>query len=436
MTEALRTKQRYIQALERRDTASPEWAQAIRRRGAERFAQIEWPHHRQEAWRFTDVTPIVETDFELDSHQSPQLQPTDILPWSLDEATTELVFVDGHYTPTLSRYPSDPSDPSDQIYTLSAAILAGNPTLRKHLDAHLDPSDAFLALNAAFLRDGAFVHVPKATDAGLVHVLNISTGKHAAHPRNLIVLDRSSACRLVETYAGVDGAAYLTNAVTEAVIEPDAHLDYVKVVAESDTAYHLGTTQVIQARASSFHSNTITLGGRISRSALNVALEGEAAHSLIRGLYLADGLRLTDNALFVDHARPNCMSRVAYRGILDGAGRAVFTGSVVVQRGAQKTDSSQVNNNLVLSDSARIDTKPQLRIFADDVKCTHGATVGQPSAESIYYFKTRGIDEAAARRMLTCGFAAEILAHLQVKSLKDRLTRAIFSKFTGQPAEL
>jgi len=434
--EAHRTKERYIQALDRREPAWPHWAEAIRRRGAEQFAQIDWPHHRQEAWRFTDLTPIVETDFELDSRQGLQLQPTDILPWSLDEATTELVFVDGHYAPTLSRYPSDPSDPSDPSHSLSAAILAGNPTLQKHLDAHLEATDAFLALNAAFFRDGAFVHVPKRADAGLLHVLYLSTGKRASHPRNLIVLERGSACRVVETYAGIDGVAYLTNAVTEAILEPDAQLDYVKVVAESDTAYHLGTTQVVQGRSSAFQSNTVTLGGRISRSALNVAIDGEAAESLLRGLYLADGERLTDNALLVDHARPNCMSRVAYRGILDGSGRAVFTGSVVVERGAQKTDSNQVNNNLVLSDAARIDTKPQLRIFADDVKCTHGATVGQPSAESIYYFKTRGIDEPTARRMLTCGFAAEILTHLQVKSLKDRLTRAVLHKFSGQPAEV
>jgi Fe-S cluster assembly protein SufD len=208
------------------------------------------------------------------------------------------------------------------------------------------------------------------------------------------------------------------------------------VVAESDGAYHLGTTEVAQGRASRFESNTITLGGRISRSALNVSLEGEGAESFLRGLYVADGERLTDNALLVDHARPGCLSRVAYKGILDGSGRAVFTGIVVVERGAQKTDSNQVNNNLVLSDSARIDTKPQLRILADDVKCTHGATIGQPSAESIYYFKTRGIDEPMARRMLTCGFAAEILGHLQVKCLKERLTRAVLGKFSGQPTEI
>jgi len=432
--EGQRAKDRYLQALERRDSAWPDWAEAIRRRGAERFAQIDWPHHRQEAWRFTDVTPVVEAEFEVDGRAGAELERPDIGEWALDEAGAELVFVDGHYALGLSRYGTDRTDRTDRTYALSAAILAGNPVLRKHLDAHIEATDAFLALNAAFLRDGAFVHVPKGADAGLIHVLHVSTGKRASHPRNLIVLERGSACRVVETYAGVGGRAYLANAVTEAVLEADARLDYVKVVAESEEAYHLGTTQVVQGRGSGFQSNTITLGGRISRSGLNVALDGEAAESFIRGLYLADGERLTDNALFVDHARPRCLSRVAYRGILDGSGRGVFTGSVVVERGAQKTDSNQVNNNLVLSDSARVDTKPQLRIFADDVKCMHGATIGQPSAESIYYFKTRGIDEAAARRMLTCGFAAEILGHLQVKSLKDRLTRAVFARFGGKGA--
>ncbi|MCX5770642.1 MAG: Fe-S cluster assembly protein SufD [Candidatus Hydrogenedentes bacterium] len=433
--EARQAKDRYLHALERRHPSLPDWAEAIRRRGAQRFAKTEWPHHRQEAWRFTDLTPVVEGQFELDGPRV-DLQHADIRDWALDEADAELVFVDGHYAPGLSRYRTDPTDPTDQPYTLSAAILAGNPVLRKHLDAHVDATDAFLALNAAFLGDGAFVHIPKATDAGLIHVLHVSTGKQASHPRNLVVLDRAGSCRLVETYAGIGANAYLTNAVTEVVISPNARLDYVKLVDESDSAYHLGTTQVIQARASSFHSNTITLGGRISRSSLNVALDGEAAESLLRGLYLADGRRLADNALFVDHARPGCLSRVVYRGILDGSGRAVYTGIVTVERGAQTTDSNQVNNNLVLSDSAQIDTKPQLRILADDVKCTHGATVGQPSPDAIYYFKTRGIDEALARRMLTCGFAAEILAHLQVKSLKDRLTQAVFEKFSGKQAEV
>jgi Fe-S cluster assembly protein SufD len=422
MMDAARAKDLYLQAIERREPG-PDWLEAIRRRGAERFAKLDWPHHRQEAWRFTDVTPAVECELDLDGAAGVELARADIGEWALDEADAELVFVNGRYVPSLSR------NRADRASSLAAAVLAGAPVLRAHLDAHVEATDAFLALNAAFLRDGAFVHVGKGADGGLVHVLHVSTGRRVSHVRNLIVLEGGSACRIVETFAGV-GGAYLTNAVTETVVEADARLDYVKVVAESDMAYHLGTTQILQGRGSGLESNTIALGGLIGRNALNVSLDGEGAESFVRGLYVADGNRLTDNALFVDHARPGCLSRVAYKGILNDSGRAVFTGTVVVERGAQKTDSNQVNNNLVLSDSARIDTKPQLRIFADDVKCTHGATIGQPSAESIYYFKTRGIDDAMARRMLTCGFAAEILGHLQVESLKDRLTGTVFDRFS------
>lgn len=425
---------RYLDALRRREAQrAPKWIRALRARGAERFAAIEWPHNRQEAWRFTDLTPIVEGEFDVDG-QTVNLQHADILPWTLDEADAELVFVDGHHATSLSRYPSDATYTSQ---SLSAAILAQNPTLRKQLDAHIEPSDAFVALNSAFLQDGAFIHIPKNTRAGLVHILNIATGaaKQAWHPRTLILADRGSECRVVETYAGLADAPRLANAVVEAIVDTDASLDYAKVVIESLSAYHLSTMQIVQRDGSRVKSNIITLGGKIARTALNTILDGERAECYLRGLYIADADRLVDNALFVTHARPSSLSRVAYRGILDDAGKAVFTGSVLVARGAQKTDSNQVNNNLLLSDAARLDTKPQLRIFADDVKCTHGATIGQPAAETIYYFKTRGIDEPTARRMLTCGFAAEIVGHLGVQLLKDRLTRALVARFSAEKME-
>lgn len=414
-------KQRYLDA-QPNLFDEPDWAKEIRRRGVDRFTKMDWPHQRQEAWRFTDVSPVIEAKLRLQPGIE-EIQEEAVRQWRLEDADSELIFLNGRYVLDLSRRAGAATD-------LGRAVLEGGPAVRGHLDAHIQPTDAFVALNAALMGNGAFVHVPKGRDGGLVHVLHVSAGKIASHPRVLIALERGAECHVVETYAGLGGGG-LSNSVVEVYLEEDARLDYAKVVSESNEGYHLGAMQVVQNRSSRFSSTSVTFSGRITRNALNVALEGEGAETYLHGLYIADGERLADNALRVSHAAPRCLSRIAYRGILDGAGRGVFTGDVVVERGAQYTDSNQVNNNLVLSDEARVDTKPQLQIFADDVKCTHGATIGQPSEEAVYYFKTRGIGEAEARRMLTCGFAAEIVNGLKVQSLKDRLTRQIFTKFSS-----
>jgi len=247
----------------------------------------------------------------------------------------------------------------------------------------------------------------------------------------LSILGTSAEADIVESYVGLnDAAGYLNNAVTEIVLGDNATLRRYKVVREGDAGYHLATTKVIQGRDTNFHSFTMSLTGQIVRDELDVVLGGEGANVLLSGIYLNDGDRLIDNALRVTHASPKCYSRMAYKGVLDGTSRSVFTGKVLVPQGSQQTDSNQLNNNLLLSDKATLDTKPQLEIFADDVKCTHGATIGGFPSELIFYFRSRGMTEAMAHAILTFGFASEIVDDINIDPLRERLSKYVFAKYS------
>ncbi len=417
-----------------RAAGGPALLDEIRAAGAARFSDTPFPHYRQEAWRFTNVSPIVQTPFRsVVGAITGTASPDAIAAQLFDEPSwTQLVFVDGIFSKALSRIVPGPK--GLRAGSLAEAIGADEAIVRKHLDRHVDPSHAFVCLNSAFIQDGGFVHVPKNTalDAP-IHLLYVSTGSGvtAAHPRTLVVLGESANATVVETHVGAPGAGvYLNNGVAEYVLEDNAQLTRYSVVDEAAGGFHLETAKVHLGRDAGVTTFSITLGGAIVRNEVSMVLGGEGGRCEMNGLYLNDGDRLVDNALHVRHAKSRCYSRMSYKGVLDGSSRAVFTGKVHVDRDAQKTDSNQLNNNLLLSGNATIDTKPQLEIFADDVKCTHGATIGGFPSELIFYFRSRGISRAKANGILTYGFAAEVVDRVSLAPLRDRLARYCFNKFS------
>ena len=311
-----------------------------------------------------------------------------------------------------------------------------HPLVREHLGRHAGPeATPFTALNLAFVRDGALLHVP----AGItlpqpVHALFLSTGDTidtAAHPRNLIVVGPGSRASFVESYVSLaPGARYLTNSVTEMVLGKEAWVEHSRIQRESESAFHVGFTQVDQARDSHYRSFTLAMGGAIARHNLHVRMNDSNVESLLYGLYLGRGTQLVDNHTAIFHDHPHCNSWEVYKGILDDRSRAVFNGKVLVKPEAQKTDAKQTNRTLLLSDGARIDTKPQLEIFADDVKCTHGATVGQLDELPLFYARSRGIPVDAARTLLTWAFAAEVIDEVAVAPVREELRRLAHSRLT------
>lgn len=425
----------YIDDIEKmRMVPSPQWLKDLREGGVEDFENLEFPNHKTEGWTSTVVSPIVKTAFESRVGASPMtVSKDDVASHLFDEPDwTQLVFVDGFLAPNLSRMPEATN--GVQISSLAEAIAAGDACVERHLDKVATHSNAFIALNAAFVQDGAFLHVSKNADlVHPVHFLFVSTGeaRAATYPRNLFVLGECAHAKVIQTYVGLaDDKVYLTNAVTEVVLEANARLETHKVVHEGGSGYHLEAMRVHQLRDSRFESYTINLAGQIARNGLEVLLDGEGANCHLNGLYLNDGNRIIDNALFVEHISSNCYSRMGYKGILDNTSEANFTGKVYVRPDAQRTDSDQLNNNLLLADTAKIDTRPQLEIFADDVKCTHGATIGSFPDELIFYFRSRGMSERKARGILTYGFGDAVVDEITINALKSRLSTYIFEKYS------
>jgi Fe-S cluster assembly protein SufD len=314
---------------------------------------------------------------------------------------------------------------------LARAIADGDETVARHLGRHAPvEGSGFTALNTAFIRDGAFVHVPAGIELGApVHVVFVATGEAdgtVTHPRNLVVLERGARASVVESYVTIaPGRRYFTNAVTEVFSGEGAWTEHTRIQRESEAAYHIGLTHVDQARDSHYRSFTLAMGGAIARHTLHVRLNAPNIETLMYGLYLTRGDQVVDNHTAIYHDHPNCNSWEVYKGVMDGRSRAVFNGKVLVRPEAQKTDAKQTNRNLLLSDGARVDTKPQLEIFADDVKCTHGATVGRLDDVALFYLRSRGIPESTARTLLTYAFAAEVVEEVALEPVRLELERLV-----------
>jgi Fe-S cluster assembly protein SufD len=410
--------------------ASPlESLNRLRAEAVDRVGALTVPTTRDEEWRFTDLSPLTKRPFQP-ARPSIDLVPGAIDPFALAEATTRLVFVDGVHAPGLS------SASTEGVAVLNLAVAAGDhrAVLERHLGRHVEFRDnVFAALNTAFLRDGALVVVSRdASIAAPVHLLFIATQKDAAScPRCLIVAEPGSAVTVVEDYVTLQEGPYFSNAVTEIVLGDGAHVNHVRVQRDGNQAFHIANAAVSLAAASRYRSVSVALGARISRYDLAVRQIGEGAECTIDGLALIGERQLADTHTLIDHLMPHCKSRQLHKCIVGGAAHAVFSGKIMVRPGAQRTDSSQSSRNLLLTGRAHVDTKPQLEIFADDVKCAHGATVGQLDAESVFYLTSRGLSEGAARNLLTYAFGAEIIERIPVASLKRRLEQIVLEQATA-----
>ena len=433
-----------------RQEGGPEWLERLRRSAFERFEALGYPTTKNEDWHFTSVAPIAERSFSLaDSNAGVGIRlearasgrrESDIaaaLGLSLPEIARfklghddwhTLLFLNGE----LIRELSDSVDLPTGVRVISladaldsGAILQGELGSIARFEQH-----AFTALNTAFINDGAYIELQKNIVVDKpIHLVFVSRGDGVAHPRNLVVAGRHSRATIIESYVAAEDASYFTNAVTEIALAEGAHVDHYKLQRESERAFHVGTVQARQERDSRFHSFSFAVGGALARTNVYTTLAGDAATCTLNGLYLTDGTQHIDNQTSIEHIAPNCPSHEVYKGVLDGRSHGVFNGKVYVHPEAQKTDGKQSNNNLLLSPTARIDTKPQLEIFADDVKCTHGATVGRLDDVAMFYLNSRGIGPETARMLLTYAFAADVLETIELEPLREELERLVRSRF-------
>jgi Fe-S cluster assembly protein SufD len=416
--------------------SGPDWVPQVRRAAIDRFAALGFPTPKNEDWHFTSVAPIAEHEFRAGPAESTLVKAADLAPFIFNRPEwPALVFVNGRFERGLSTLGTLPRGVT--VRSLAEAWEHDEPLLARYLTKLATYEEqAFTALNTAFMKDGALVHVPADTTVDLpIHLIFVSdanAAKSVTHPRNLIVADRNAKATVIESYVSVGDAGYFTNTVTEAVVEDGATLTHYKIQRESQRAYHVATVDVRQGRNSHFISFSFATGARLSRTNIYTVLEGPGCGATLNGLYMGSGEQHVDHQTRIEHAQPNCFSREVYKGILDGASHGVFNGKVYVHPIAQQTDGKQSNNNLLLSDKARVDTKPQLEIFADDVKCTHGATVGRIDEQALFYMKSRGVSRELARQLLTYAFAADVLEELEVEEVKDELERITLKRFTSE----
>ncbi len=408
------------------------WFTPTRKAAMARFAELGLPTTRDEEWRFTNVSPIGQTNFKPAEGRADI--SLDMLQPFLFGEKCRLVFVNGRHAPALSETSAVPT--GVKLSSLASALKQGHPVVKSHLARHAEyEKHAFTALNTAFWEDGAFIEVGRNQVVdGPIHLLFVSTGDREptmSHPRNLIVAEDGSQFTIVESYVGLGGGVYFTNAVTEIVAGENAVVDHYKLQRESEASFHIATCDLHQSRSSNITSMSLAIGGGLVRNDVHTVLDGEGGDCTLNGLYMMAGKQHVDNHLRVEHAKPHCHSWEYYKGILDGASRAVFTGRIIVHKDAQKTDAKQTNKNLLLSDDATINTKPQLEIYADDVKCTHGATIGQIDADALFYLRARGIPEAAARNLLIYAFAAESLDQIKIEPLKKQLEQLLIKRLPG-----
>lgn len=421
----------YIQALLKGSHGMPQsplgWLNQRRAQALERANALAVPTTRDEEWRFTDLSPLTKIHFQpVAVVTAPAL--SDIERFLVPEAGARLVFVDGVFVPGLSAMDGLPA--GVRVANFNDGLMR-EALSEQHLARHVGFDDnVFAALNTCYLRDGALIVLAKnAACAAPVHVLHIAARQEAAaYPRSLLLAAEGAQCALIEDFVSLHDGASFTNAVTEIVAGANARVCHVRLQRESLNAFHIANCAVVLEKDACYQGHAVTLGARISRHNLGVVQNGEGAEMKIDGLALISGRQLADTHTLMDHARPHGKSTQLHKCIAGGAAHAVFNGKVLVRAGAQLTDSAQQSRNLLLSPRAHVDTKPQLEIFADDVKCAHGATVGQIDAEQLFYLKSRGLPDAQARNLLTYAFGAEIIDRIPVPSLVARLERAVLEQ--------
>jgi Fe-S cluster assembly protein SufD len=407
-------------AFQKELAGEPAWLRRARTEAFDRFECLGFPTTNDEEWRFTNVAPIARTEYALADDREIQQLPPEVP--ELD--SHRLVFVNGRFVPRLSDLSDIPRFAA--LLSLWQVAHAGTKSIEEHLTRHAEYHDhAFAAMNTAFFADGAYIAVGR--DEVIekpFHVVFVSTGADAprmVHPRTLILAGENSRATVVETYVSTGGRPLLVNAATEVVVGRNASLDHYKIQRESKQTFHVGVMHVDLERDSRCSLNSLALGSALARNEVNVRLGDGGCECNLNGLTMASGRQVIDHHTRIDHARPHGRSRQLYKTVLDDQAHGVFNGKIYVHPDAQKTDAKQSNQTLLLSVDAVIDTKPQLEIFADDVKCTHGATVGQLDADALFYLRTRGIGEEDARALLTHAFANEIVGRIPIEPLRAQV---------------
>ena len=416
-----------------RPKGGPAFLESLRALALARLTERGLPTTRDEDWRFTSVAALARSAFGRPETKAPlRVNEGDLEALRLPGCAAELVFVDGVLAPGLSRRSEHPGLSAESL----REVLAGDASrLEPHLARLLRAPNAFADLNTALFEDGAFVAIrPGTLTSGPVHLLFVSSaqgGPVASHPRVLVVAGAGSEATLVETYAGLPGASGLTCAVTEALVDENASLRRYKVQDEAPTAFHVSSFAACLKRHARFSDLSVSLGAALSRHDLEVDFAAEGGEAVLEGLFYADGERHTDTHSLIDHARPHCTSRELYKGVVGGRGRGVFSGKILVRPGAQKTDAAQTNRNLLLSREALVHSIPQLEILADDVKCRHGATTGQLDEMALFYLRSRGLSEGAARGLLTVAFASDLVHRIALPVLRERVSSRLVANLPG-----
>ncbi|HCK08307.1 MAG TPA: Fe-S cluster assembly protein SufD [Candidatus Latescibacteria bacterium] len=431
MSDATNTYLKAFEAFEASLNSQPSSPLHQARRSAiETFSKNGFPTPKDEAWKSINLAALTDTFTATD-------RPDSSPPTGLVESHAQgidgwtLVFVDGYFDERLSNFADLPEGLT--LTSIADALTSDSAFIEAHMGKVADNGEhAFTALNTAFLKDGAIVHVKRGVVVDKpIHVLYLSTAtqeRTVSYQRSLFVTEENSQVTIVETFAGVGTESYLSNHVAEIVIGDNSVVDHYKVGLEADQALHVSNQKVRQGRTSNFSSHSISVGGAFVRNDVSSALDGEACESTINGLYVLNGTQHCDNYTLLEHCQPNCPSHELYKGILDDSSRAVFRGKIHVHQIAQGTDAYQQNKNILLSESARVNTKPQLEIYADDVKCSHGATIGQLDEDALFYLQARGIDKTAAHRMMLEAFAGDILSRIKIDGLREALTSRVLDK--------
>jgi Fe-S cluster assembly protein SufD len=410
----------------------PQWLAPMRRTAMASFSALGFPTPALEDWHYTSLSSIANVPFTLAPGDS-STTVADLTQYMINADWPTVVLLNGTYSPALSSLDSLPT--GVVVMELARAWREHPALVQQYLGSVAVSEHAMTSLNTGLMQDGVLVHLPKdVTSDTPIHILHVTDAAGAAaatFPRTLIVADRFAKATILESFVGLADVAYFTNHVAEVVVGENATITHSKIQRESELATHVSTTEVHQARDSHYVNFSMAMGATLSRTNVYTVLDGENCGATLNGLYLGKGSQHTDHQTRIEHAQPNCFSRELYKGVLDNASHAVFNGKVYVHAIAQKTDGKQSNHTLLLSPDAKIDTKPQLEIFADDVKCTHGATVGRMDEAGLFYMKSRGVPSETARRLLTYAFAADVLETIENDTVKRALEQLTLERYAG-----
>ena len=402
---------------------------SLRKQAMEKFIESGFPTNKDEEWKYTNISPLLKVNFTpAVLHKNLIIERSEIEKYLVKNLQVNLlVFINGSFKEEFSSVLPQ----AEKIEVIDHALNQSEFIEQSSVLSNIN-ENGFSALNTAFSLDGVIIKVPEnSVFEDPVHLLFLSGDKEnnlLIQPRNILIVGKNSRLKVVESYHSLYANPYLLNGVTNIVIEENSILDYYKIQNEADTSFHINRTRVLEKRSGTFTSYTVSLGGEIIRNDLNAILDDENSECHYFGLYLANDKMMIDNHTLIDHAKPHCQSNELYKGILDGNSKGVFNGKVIVRKDAQKTLAYQSNKNLLLSKEAKINTKPQLEIFADDVKCSHGATVGQLDEQSLFYLQSRGINKEKARSILIKAFASDILDLIKIEQLKEQLSDQILKK--------